>query len=145
MFAHEFLAAVDRAHHHAAIAVGLVVEVGMGVEHPLRAAGRQQRGMKALVQPVEILGAFAEFIAGPLDMPAHLMQRAENAGLPGVVAMGDREPDRLDLDRGPHEGDVEQVLAADFGDAKAALPDADDQPARHQPRQALAQRRRADS
>jgi len=58
--------------------------------------------------------------------------------------MADREPDRLDLDRGPHQRDIEQILAADVGDAKAALSDADDQAARYQPRQALAQWRRAD-
>ena len=113
-------------------------------QQALRAAAGQQRGMKALVQPVEILGAFAEFIAGALDMAAHLMQRADDAGLPGVVAIDDGEPDGLDLDRGAHAGDVEQILAADVGDAKAALPGAHDQPARHQPRQAFAQRRRAD-
>ena len=67
-----------------------------------------------------------------------------NAGLPGVVAMDDGQPQRLDLDDGAHAGDVEQILAADVGDAKAALADADDQPARHQPRQSLAQRRGAD-
>ena len=100
--------------------------------------------MKALVQPVEILRALAEFIAGAFDMAAHLVQRADDAGLPGVVAMDDREPDGLDFDRGAHGGDVEQILAADIGDAKAALSGADDQPARHQPRQAFAQRRRAD-
>ena len=43
------------------------------------------------------------------------------------------EPDGLDLDRGAHGGDVEQILAADVGDAKPALSGADDQPARHQP------------
>ncbi len=58
--------------------------------------------MKALVQPVEILRALAEFIAGAFDVPAHLVQRADDAGLPGVVAMGDRQPDGLDFDRGAH-------------------------------------------
>src|ERR1700676_5405596 len=100
--------------------------------------------MKALVQPVEILRALAEFVAGPLDVAAHLMQRADDAGFPGIVAASDRKPDRLDLDRGAHQGDVEQVFAADIGDAKAALSGADDQPARHQPRQAFTQRCRAD-
>ena len=38
--AHEFLAAVERAHHHAAVAIGLVVEIGMGGQQALRAAGR---------------------------------------------------------------------------------------------------------
>ena len=52
--------------------------------------------------------------------------------------------DRLDLDRGAHMRDVEQVITADVGDAKSALSDADDQTARHQPRQSLAQRRGAD-
>src|SRR5215217_6363247 len=107
MLADELLAAGDRPHHHTAIAVGLVVEVGMGVEHPLRTAGSQKGGMKTLMQPVEIHSTLAEFIAGPLDMPAHLMQRAQNTGLPGIVALGDREPDSLDLDRGPHDSDIE--------------------------------------
>ena len=49
-----------------------------------------KRGVKALVQPVEILRALAEFIAGALDMAAHLVQRADDAGFPGVVAMDDR-------------------------------------------------------
>src|SRR4051812_13514663 len=89
--AHEPLAAVEGAHHHAAIAVGLVVEVGVSGEQALRAAGRQQGGMKALVQPVEILGAFAEFFTGAFDMAAHLMQRAENAGFPDVNTMDDGE------------------------------------------------------
>src|ERR1700682_5903825 len=121
MRAHEFLAAVKLAHHHTAIPVRLVVEIRMGGEHAFRAACPQQRGVKALVQPVEILRAFAEFVAGALDMTAHLMQRAENAGLPGVVAIDDGEPDRLDLDRGAHAGDVGQILAADVGAAKTAL------------------------
>ncbi len=56
----------------------------------------------------------------------------------------DGEPQRLDLDHGAHPRDVEQILAADFGDPKTALSDADDQAARDQPRQSLAQRRRAD-
>src|SRR5260221_143005 len=129
MRTHEFLAAVELAHHHAAIPVRLIVEIGMGSQHALGAACPQQRGVKALVQPVEILSAFAEFVAGAFDMPAHLVQRAENTGLPGVVTLGDGEPDSLDLDRGAHAGDVGQILAADIGDAKTALPDPDDQAA----------------
>src|SRR5439155_18681128 len=100
-----------------------------------RAAGREQRGVKTLVQPIETGRALAKFIAGALDMPAHLMQRADDAGLPGDVAVEDGEPDGLDLDRRPHAGDVGEILAADLGDAEAALADADDQAARHQPRQ----------
>src|SRR5258708_38945829 len=98
--------------------------------------------MKALVQPVEILRALAEFITGPLDMAAHLVQRADDAGLPGVIAMGDGEPDGLDLDRATPAGDVEQILSADVGPPKPALPDADHQPRRHQPCTPPAQRRR---
>jgi hypothetical protein len=45
---------------------------------------------------------------------------------------------------GTHPRDIGEILAADVGDAKTALADADDQPARHQPGQALAQRRGAD-
>src|SRR5216683_5714564 len=37
MRAHEFLAAVELAHHHAAIPVRLVVKIGMGGEHALGA------------------------------------------------------------------------------------------------------------
>ena len=140
----EFLAAVEPAHHHAAIAIGLVVQIGMRGQQPLGAACRQQRGVKALVQPVEIRRTLAEFIAGALDMPAHLVQRADDTGLPGIVAVQDGKSQRLDLDHGAHLRDVEQILAADIGDAKAALADADDQPARYQPRQSLAQRRGAD-
>src|ERR1044072_3928654 len=100
--------------------------------------------MKALVQSVEIFRTFAEFIAGALDVAAHLVQRTDDSRLPGVVAIDDGEPDGLDFDRRAHGGDVEEILAADVSEAKAALSGANDQPARHQPRQALAQRRRAD-
>src|SRR5258708_38388183 len=74
MRAHEFLAAVELAHHHAAIPVRLIVEVGMRGEHAFRAAGPQQCGVKALVQPVEILSALAEFVAGAFDMAGHSVQ-----------------------------------------------------------------------
>src|SRR5258707_84834 len=45
MRTHEFLAAVELAHHHAAIPVRLIVEIGMRGEHAFRAAGPQQCGV----------------------------------------------------------------------------------------------------
>ena len=96
------------------------------------------------MQPVEIRRTLAELVAGPLDMPAHLVQRTDDRGFPGIVAVPDGEPQRLHLDHGAHLRNVEQILAADVGDAKAALADADNQSPRYQPGQAFAQRRGAD-
>src|SRR4029079_10100592 len=84
------------------------------------------------------------FVAGALDVAAHLVQRTDDAGFPGVVAIDDGEPDGLDLDRRAHRGDIEQILAADIADTTPAPPGAHDQLGRHQAREALAQRRRAD-
>ena len=85
-------------------------------------------GVESLVQPVEIRRALAKLVAGSLDVPAHLMQRAENSGFPGIVAVRDGEPQRLDLDHRAHPRNIQQVLAADVGYPKAALADPDDQP-----------------
>src|ERR1700709_918756 len=44
--ADELLAAVERAHHHAAVTIGLVIEIGMRSDQAFGAAGRQQSGME---------------------------------------------------------------------------------------------------
>ena len=43
----------EGGHHQAAVAIGLVVEARAGGQQPRRAAGRDQRGVEALVQGVE--------------------------------------------------------------------------------------------
>ena len=87
------------------------------------------------MQPVEIRRALAKFVAGALDMPAHLVQRADDRGLPGVVAVLYGQSQRLDLDDGAHPRNIQQVLAADVGHAKTTLADPDDQPSGYQPGQ----------
>ena len=96
------------------------------------------------MQPVELRRTFAKHALRALDVAAHLMQRGDDAGLPWVATIQHRQPQRLLLDHRAHPCDVDEIVTADLGDAKAALPDADDQAARHQPRQSLAQRRRPD-
>src|SRR6267154_1385925 len=77
----KLLAAIECPHHNAAIAICLIVEIGMCRKQPLRFACRQQRGMEGLVKSVEIRRTLAEVVAGSLDMSAHLMQRAEDSRL----------------------------------------------------------------
>jgi len=96
------------------------------------------------MEPVEVRRALAKLVAGSLDVPAHLMQRAENFRFPGIVAVRDGQPERLDLDHRAHPRNVQQVLAADIGHPKTALADPDDQSPGNQPGQAFAQRRGAD-
>src|SRR5690242_19377033 len=45
MAADKLCTAVNSAHHHAAVAIGLVVEVRMRAEHPPRAASREEGGV----------------------------------------------------------------------------------------------------
>src|SRR5712671_2076716 len=97
----------------------------MRVQQSLGSACRQQRSVESLVQPVEIRRTLAKLVAGSLNVPAHLMQRAENSSLPGIVALCHGEPQRLQLDHGAHPRDIQQVLATDVGDPKAALADTD--------------------
>ena len=140
----KLFAAAQSAHHHPAIAIGLIVEIGMCREQPLRSARRQQRGVKSLVKLVEIRRALVKLVAGSLDVPAHLVQRAENSRFPGIVALRDGEPQRLDLDHRAHPRDIQEVVAADVGHPKTALADSDDQSPGNQSGQAFAQRRGAD-
>jgi len=100
--------------------------------------------VKPLVQPIEIRRALVKLVAGSLDVPAHLMQRAQDSRFPGVVALRHGEPKRFDLDHRAYPRNILQVLAADVGDPKSALADSDDQSPGNQPGQAFAQRRGAD-
>ena len=93
---------------------------------------------------VELRRALAKLVAGPLNVPAHLVQRTDNSRFPGIVAMRHREPQRLDLDHRTHLRNVLQVLAADVGHPETALTDSDDQSPGNEPGQAFAQRRGAD-
>jgi hypothetical protein len=80
----EFPAAVEAAHHHPAVAVGLVIQIRMRGQKPLRSARRQECGVERLVKPVEIRRALAKIVAGSLDVPAHLVQR-RNASISTTV------------------------------------------------------------
>src|SRR5258708_31806320 len=91
------------------------------------------------MKPVEIGRALVKRVAGSLDVPAHLMQRAENSRFPGIVALRDGEPQRFDLDHRAYPRNILQVLAAHVGYPKTSLADADDQSPVNQPGQALAQ------
>ena len=53
MLGEKILGIAEFRHHHPAVAIGLVVEIGMGGEHARRAAGRDQRGVERLVKRVE--------------------------------------------------------------------------------------------
>ena len=140
---HELLAAFELAHHHPPVAIGLIVEIGMRGEQPRRAAGLQQRGVKALVQRIELLRAFGELRAGALHVALHPVQCCDDAGLPVVLAELHGQAQRLLLDDDAHAGDVAQVGLAHRRDAKAALAERDDELPRHQARQPFPHRRRA--
>src|SRR5271170_4185148 len=145
MGAHELLAIGEFRHHQPAIAIGLVVEVGMGGEQPRRAAGGDQRGVEALVQRVEFWLALAEAARVPADIALEAVERGDDFPFPGAVARFQAQAQRLPLDQSANADDVGEILARNRLDAKSALADRVDEAARGEPRKRLAHRRRADA
>ena len=60
MLGEKLLGIGEAGQHQPAVAVGLIVEIGVGGEHAWRAAGCDERGMIGLVKRVELLLAFGQ-------------------------------------------------------------------------------------
>ena len=101
--------------------------------------------MEAFVQGVEGGSPSRKPRGFVADIALELVQGGDDLALPGGVAARHAEPQRLAFDHAADAHDVGEILARDRLDAKAALADGVDEAARGQPRQRLAQRRRADA
>ena len=56
----KFLGIGEPRQHQPAVAIGLIVEIGVGGEHARRAAGGDERGVKRFVKRIEFALAFAK-------------------------------------------------------------------------------------
>ena len=136
---------LERSHHQPSIAISLVVKLRAAAIRPRRAAGRDQRGVKALVQGVEAGVAFAEPARGSQRRGAFSLWNAPRnrpptrRRPPRCRGAPPRARSRLRIST------MSARSARDRRHAKATVADRVDQAPRGEPRQRLAQRRRPDA
>ena len=87
----KFLGVGEPRQHQPAVAIGLIVEVGVGGEHARRAAGCDERGVKRLVKRIEFALAFGKTARIEPRVMLQAMQGGDDARLPLAPAIRDAE------------------------------------------------------